>query len=83
MTAIAFELTEGVAEICDGIRAFAKSEVIPRHEANRELLENPRTKYDEDGRLSEPVRTLIREVRMASADAGFYHMCVPEGKSVV
>lgn len=78
MTAIAFELPADVSEIRDGIRAFAKAEVIPRHEANAELLDNPRLKYDEDGRLSAPVRALIKEVRMAAAEAGFYHMCVPE-----
>lgn len=78
MGAIAFELPEEIRQVRDGIRAFALAEVMPRHEANRDLLENPRLKYDEDGRLSAPVRQLIREVRMASAKAGYYHMCVPE-----
>lgn len=78
MTAIAFDLPEDVNQIRDGIRAFAKAEVIPRHEQNRELFENARLKYTEDGRLSEPVQKLIREIRMASAEAGYYHMCVPE-----
>lgn len=78
MSAIAFDLPENVAEIRDAIRAFAEMEVIPRHEKNRDLLENPRLKYDEEGRLSAPVRKLITEVRVASANAGFYHMCVPE-----
>ncbi|MEH6405044.1 MAG: acyl-CoA dehydrogenase family protein [Sneathiella sp.] len=78
MPAIAFDLPENVSEIRDAIRGFAEAEVIPRHEKNRELLENPRLKYDEDGALSAPVQKLITEVRMASAKAGFYHMCVPE-----
>ena len=78
MPAIAFDLPENVSEIRDAIRGFAEAEVIPRHEKNRELLENSRLKYDEDGALSAPVRKLITEVRMASAEAGFYHMCVPE-----
>lgn len=78
MSAIAFELSEDIKQVRDGIRAFAMAEVIPRHEANRELLDNPRLKYEEDGRLSAPVRQLIKEVRMASAQAGYYHMCVPE-----
>ena len=78
MSAIAIELPEEIQQACDGIRAFALAEVIPRHEANRELLENPRLKYEEDGRISAAVRQLIREVRMASAEAGYYHMCVPE-----
>lgn len=78
MAAIAFELPDTVEQVRDGIRAFAEQEVIPRHEKNRDLLEDPRRKYDEDGRLSAPVRALIKEIRMASAKAGYYHMCVPE-----
>ncbi len=78
MTAIAFELPEDVNQIREGIRAFAEAEVILRHERNKELLENPRLKFDEDGRLSAPVRELIKEIRMAAAEAGYYHMCVPE-----
>ena len=78
MAAIAFELPDTVEQVRDGIRAFAEQEVIPRHEKNRDLLEDPRRKYDEDGRLSAPVRALIKEIRMASAEAGYYHMCVPE-----
>lgn len=78
MAAIAFDLPDSVNQVREGIHAFARQEVIPRHERNRDLLENPRLKYDQDGRLSAPVRALIREVRMASAEAGYYHMCVPE-----
>ena len=78
MVAIAFDLPEEVNEIREGIRAFADAEVIPRHEKNRELFDDARSRFAEDGRLSEPVRDLIREVRMASAEAGYYHMCVPE-----
>ncbi len=78
MSAIAFELDEEIRQVRDGIVAFAKSEVIPRHEANRDLFDDARRKFDEDGRLSKPVRDLIREIRMASAKAGYYHMCVPE-----
>jgi alkylation response protein AidB-like acyl-CoA dehydrogenase len=77
MSAIAFELDDDIQQIREGIIAFAKSEVLPRHAQNRELLEDARRKYDEDGRLSAPVRALIREIRMASAEAGYYHMCVP------
>jgi len=78
VSAIAFELPEDIKQVRDGIRAFAEAEVIPRHDANRELLENPRLKFEEDGRLSAPVRQLIKEIRVASASAGYYHMCVPE-----
>lgn len=78
MTAIAIDLPEDVLAARDGILAFVDQEVIPRHEANRELFENPRAAYREDGRLSDELIQLIGEVRTASAKAGFYQMCVPE-----
>jgi len=78
MTAIALDLPEDVLAARDGILAFVDQEVIPRHEANRELFENPRAAYREDGRLSDELIQLIGEVRTASAKAGFYQMCVPE-----
>ena len=78
MSAIAIQLPEEVTAARDGILAFAEQEVIPRHEANRALFENPRALYREDGRFSDPLLALIREVRTESARAGFYQMCVPE-----
>lgn len=78
MSAIAFELPGEVVSARDGILAFAKQEVIPRHERNRAFFEDPRKLYREDGVLSDKAVGLIREVRSASAQAGFYHMCVPK-----
>jgi alkylation response protein AidB-like acyl-CoA dehydrogenase len=78
MSAIAFDLPEDIEQIRHGIRKFAETEVIPRHLDHQKIFDNPRLKYDEEGRLSTPVRALIKEVRMASAKAGYYHMCVPE-----
>lgn len=78
MPAIAFELPEEVREARDGVAAFARAEVIPRHEKHRALLEEPRRLYREDGRFSDETVALIREVRRAAARAGFYAMCVPE-----
>jgi len=78
MSAIAIDLPEEVAAAREGIIAFADSEVIPRHADNRALFEDPRSLYREDGRFSDVLINLIREVRMAAANAGFYHMCVPE-----
>ena len=72
------ELPEEVKNARDGIVAFARQEVIPRHERNRDLFENPRALYREDGRFSDELLVLIREVRTASAAAGFFQMCVPE-----
>ncbi len=78
MSAIAFELPDEVKSARDGILAFAKQEVLPRHERNKAFFEDPRKLYQEDGALSDEAVGLIREVRTASSKAGFYHMCVPE-----
>ncbi len=78
MSAIAIDLPDDVVAARDGIVAFADQEVIPRHQRNRGLFENPRALYREDGRFSDALVELIREVRVASAEAGFYQMCVPE-----
>jgi len=78
MSAIAVQLPDDVTAAREGILAFAEQEIIPRHDANRTLFEDPRALYREDGRFSDALLALIREVRTASAAAGFYQMCVPE-----
>jgi alkylation response protein AidB-like acyl-CoA dehydrogenase len=78
MSAIAFELPQEIREARDGVLAFARAEVMPRHEKHRALLEDTRKLYREDGRLSDEAVALIRGVRRAAAKAGFYTMCVPE-----
>lgn len=78
MSAIAFDLPPEVREACDGLTAFARAEVMPRHEKHRMLIEDPRKLYREDGRLSDEAVAVIREVRRAASRAGFYTMCVPE-----
>jgi alkylation response protein AidB-like acyl-CoA dehydrogenase len=78
MSAIALELPEEIRVARDGLVAFARAEVIPRHEKHRSLLEEPRRLYRDDGRFSDEAIGLIREVRQAAAKAGYYGMCVPE-----
>ena len=78
MTAIAFEVPSEVEEATRSILDFAEREVLPRHEANEELFEDPRALHREDGRLSDDVVSLIRDVRMAAASEGHYQLCVPE-----
>ncbi len=78
MTAIAAELPEELAQISDSVEAFCRAEVITRHEKHHELLNDPRRTYREDGRFVDEVIGHIRDVRMASAKAGFYNVSVPE-----
>ncbi|MEC9347864.1 MAG: acyl-CoA dehydrogenase family protein [Pseudomonadota bacterium] len=78
MAAIAFELPEDVQQVTEGLIAFARKEILPRHQRHKNLLEDGRKLYAADGRLSPPVVELIREVRMAASEAGYYQMCVPE-----
>lgn len=77
-SALGEPLPEEIAALEDGIEAFVRREVIPRHQRHQELLGNPRKKYSEDGRYSPAVVELIREVRMASSAAGYFNMITPE-----
>jgi acyl-CoA dehydrogenase len=65
-------------ELVEGIRAFVNAEVRPRHEKYSEIFDDPRQMYDETGRYSETVQAQRREIRLASAEAGFYQMFTPE-----
>lgn len=72
-----FPEAEELEPICEGIADFVQAEVISRHEKFPDLG-NPAKVYDETGAYRLWVRDLIREVRMASAEAGYYAMNVPE-----
>src|SRR5271155_2226671 len=65
-------------DLVEGINAFVKRMVVPLEDANRELLDNPRLTFDERGGYSAPVLDLMRQVRTASAKAGYYAMFAPE-----
>lgn len=78
MASIGFELPEDVIAVRNGIEAFVRAEVIARHERHGNLLSDPRRLFEKDGRICAEALQLMREVRMASAKAGFFNMCVPE-----
>lgn len=78
MTAIAIDYPEDIRALRDGLDGFIKAEIIPRHNAHEALLGDQRRKYTADGRYTPEVLTLLREVRMASAKAGYYAMSTPE-----
>jgi acyl-CoA dehydrogenase len=76
--AIAFALPSDIEAVVDGVQRFVEAEVIPRHRAHAELLDDARRRYDEAGRYAPEVVALIREIRTASAKAGFFNLAVPE-----
>src|SRR5262249_31501994 len=64
-------------DLCGGVERFLAREVDRRHEEQAKLLDDPMRRYDERGRLRPEILQLIREVREASAAAGFYTMTLP------
>lgn len=76
--AIAFPISEDLQDVLDGLERFVKVEVIDRHEANLELLEDVRLRFGPDGAYSPAVVELIRQIRTASAKAGYFNLAVPE-----
>jgi acyl-CoA dehydrogenase len=78
MGGIAFELPGDVLEVRDGLLKFVDITIAPLIERNRELLEDQRQLYGDDGSYSPAARELIKQTRMLSAQAGFYAMCAPE-----
>ncbi len=77
MISIAFALPEEIVAIREAVTAFVKREVLRRHTRHAALLDDPRRRYAADGRYADEVYAIIRDVRMASAEAGFFNMCVP------
>lgn len=77
MPAIALPYGEEILAMREGLEAFLRAEVFPRHARHEALLSDPRRKFGEDGRYSDEVQALVAEVREASARAGYYTLCVP------
>ena len=77
MGAIAFDIPADIERIVAGLARFIKAEVVGRHEKHGALLDDPRRRYGPGGRYAPEVVDLIREVRMASAQAGYFNLCVP------
>jgi len=77
VSAIGFDIPEDITRIVAGLERFVRAEVLTRHEKHVGLLEDPRRRYGPDGRYVPEVVDLIREVRSASASAGYFNLCVP------
>jgi acyl-CoA dehydrogenase len=69
--------TADLNDVLSGLDNLLEAEVFPLHAKHREVLENPRGRHDESGRFSDKALALIRQVRAASANAGFYTLTVP------
>jgi alkylation response protein AidB-like acyl-CoA dehydrogenase len=78
MKAIAQEYSEDIHDMLNGLDAFLRAEVFTRHDKYEATLTDPRRKYAADGRFSQDVLDILTEVRMASSEAGYYNLCVPE-----
>jgi acyl-CoA dehydrogenase len=69
---------DDLAEVMAGLRSFLDSEVIARHQEAGESLRDPRLIYEPDGRFTPKVLDTMREIRQASAKAGYFTMLAPE-----
>jgi acyl-CoA dehydrogenase len=67
-----FSVPEDARAVASGLLTFVERYVEPLEERNRDLLDSERTRYTSDGRLQPEVVELRRQVRLASAEAGFY-----------
>jgi acyl-CoA dehydrogenase len=74
---IAFALAD-LDDVLKGLRSFVEAEVVARHRRMGDLLDDPRRRYGPDGLMTREVLEQLREIRMASAVAGYYAMFVPE-----
>lgn len=73
-----FAVPQDVQDVADGLLTFVDRYVAPLEERNRHLLDSERTLYTPEGRLVPDVVDLRRQVRMASAEAGFYTLFASE-----
>src|SRR6478609_4284020 len=64
-------------ELLDAIDDFVSSFVVPLEDENVALLTEPRSRFATTGSYSAEVLALKRQVRMASARAGFYTLFAP------
>jgi acyl-CoA dehydrogenase len=64
-------------DLLDGIGAFIRSEVVPRHEILTAGRSHEPSRFDDEGRFRPEILKMMAEVRTASASAGYYNMLLP------
>lgn len=72
------QIDSDIVTLCDALVRFIDKEVVALEKENATLLHNERLVYDEKGRFVDKVLQLRRQVRMRSAELGFYNMFASE-----
>jgi acyl-CoA dehydrogenase len=75
---VSAQATIADSEFLDGLGAFVDRYVVPIETEHHELFAPNGPLYDKKGGYSDEVVGLIRQVRTASADAGYFTMLCPE-----
>ncbi|CAN7781800.1 acyl-CoA dehydrogenase [Cupriavidus necator] len=73
-----FTIPEEITAIGDALIKFIDREVTVLEDANRELLSSERNMFKPDGRYTDELLALKRQVRMRSAELGFYTLFGPQ-----
>lgn len=63
--------------VVNGLLEFIEREVVPVQTALAEIMHDPRRCYQEDGREADVITEARKNVRLASARAGYYAMFCP------
>lgn len=69
-----FLIEDDVKEVLSALYKFIEAEVVPLQEKYKKELENERYFYNDDGTYSSGIQKAIKQIRMKSAEAGFYNM---------
>ena len=69
-----FTIDSDTQAIAEALLRFVEREVLPLEEQHHELLGSERTMFDAQGRYVPEVLALRRQVRMRSAELGFYNL---------
>jgi acyl-CoA dehydrogenase len=69
-----FQIPAEIKEVISSIEKFVEREVQPIKKKYQKQIENERYYYDENGYFSKEIQDAMREIRMKSAEAGFYNM---------
>ena len=65
--------------VVNGLLEFAEKEAVPREVQLTSFFDDPRLRYDADGREAKEITSARREIRLLSAEAGYYQaFCPPE-----